>query len=451
MTTAASLRVPAPTSTPLAGIEIDDLMDAHPLSALQKYVLVLCALAVMCDGYSLQDLALTVPSLTKAWGITPASLSVALSASLLGMGIGAAVLAPLGDRYGRRAVLAGTMAIVGAASLATALADNVLQMELCRFFTGAALGASLANAYSLTADFMPRRRRASLITLAYCNTATGALVAGLLVPSLIARYGWPATFVVGGAFPLALSVALVMTGPESIKFLLHRRPRNPAIATILRNIAPGVVAETVYLRPVGQALTGSVRDLFKPRYRASTLLLWLAYAMNSFVLYLLVSWLPTLLTGAGWLPAQAIRAMAFNQVGGIVGGLSLAWLMDRFGAERTLAAGFAVNAVALLLFLVVPSGFLSWGALLLLIGACTGGSIFAIVSLAVTLYPSSILATGSGWASAIARVGAVASPLVGGALIAAGVAPTFVIAGLAVPAAIFVISMLGLQRARPPA
>ncbi len=97
--------------------------------------------------------------------------------------------------------------------------------------------------------------------------------------------------------------------------------------------------------------------------------------MNSFILYLLVSWLPTLLTGAGWLPAQAIRAMAFNQLGGIVGGLSLAWLMDRFGAERTLAIGFAINAVALLLFLVVPSGFFSWGALLLLIGACTGGSI----------------------------------------------------------------------------
>jgi len=451
MSVAISLLEPVSNPAPLSGIEIDDLIDAHPLSGLQKYVLILCALAVLCDGYSLQDLALTVPALTKAWGIAPASLSMALSASLLGMGVGAALLAPLGDRYGRRTVLAAMLAVVGASSLATAFAHNPLQMGLCRLFTGAALGASLANAYSLTADFMPRRRRASLITLAYCNTATGALVAGLLVPTVIARYGWPATFVVGGAFPLALSIALITTGPESIKFLLHRRPHNPGIANILRNIAPGVVAATVYLRPATEALAGSVRDLFKPCYRTSTLLLWLSYAMNSFVLYLLVSWLPTLLTSAGWQPAQAIRAMAFNQAGGIVGGLSLAWLMDRFGAERTLAAGFAVNAVALLLFLVVPSGFFSWGALLLLIGACTGGSIFAIVSLAVTLYPSSILATGSGWASAIARVGAVASPLVGGALIAAGVAPTHVIAGLAIPAAIFVIAMLGLRRAHPPA
>jgi AAHS family 4-hydroxybenzoate transporter-like MFS transporter len=431
-------------------VEIDDLMDAYPLSGLQKYVLILCTLAVLFDGYDLQVLALTVPALTKAWSIAPASLSLALSASLLGMGLGAALLGPLGDRYGRRTVLAATLAIVGASSLAAALAHNPLQLALCRLFTGAALGASLANAYTLAADFMPRRRRASLITLSYCNTATGALAAGLLAPVLLARYGWPATFVIGGVLPLALSVALLVTGPESIKFLLNRQPASPAIAMILRKIAPGVSADTLYLRPAAQALAGSVRDLFTRPYRAPTLLLWLGFAMNSFNLYLLVSWLPTLLTGAGWLPAQASRAMAFNQLGGILGGVSLGWLMDRCGAERTLAIGFAVNAVSLMLFLVVPSGFWSWGALLMLIGACTGGSQFAIVSLAASLYPSGILATGSGWASAVARIGAFASPLVGGLLIAVGVAPTRVIAGLAGPAVVCVISMLALSRARRP-
>ncbi len=429
-------------------VEIDDLLDAHPLSGLQKYVLVLCTLAVLFDGYDLQVLALTVPALTRAWGIAPASLSVALSASLLGMGLGAALLGPLGDRYGRRTVLAATLAVVGLSSLAAALALDSLQLALCRFFTGAALGASLANAYSLTADYMPRRRRASLITLSYCNTATGALLAGLVAPFLIARYGWPATFVLGGVLPLALSLTLLATGPESIKFLIRRRPGSPALIRILHSIAPGVPAGTVFLRPPAQVLAGSVRDLFTRPYRASTLFLWLGFAMNSFNLYLLVSWLPTLLTGAGWLPAQAIRAMAFNQVGGIVGGLSLGWLMDRFGAERMLAIGFAINAVALLLFLVVPSGFLSWGALLLLVGACTGGSQFAIVTLAAALYPSSILATGSGWASAVARIGAFASPLIGGALIKAGVAPAQVIAGLSAPAVVCVIAMLGLSRVR---
>jgi len=429
-------------------VEIDDLLDAHSLSGLQKYVLVLTSLAVLLDGYDLQVLALGVPALVKAWRIAPAALSVAQSASLLGMGLGAALLGPLGDRYGRRTVLAGTLAIVGVSSLAAAFAHDPWQLAAARLVTGAALGASLANAYVLTADFMPRQGRATLITLSYCNTATGALLASLVVPGLIARFGWPATFVVGGALPLALSALLLATGPESVKFLLHRRPADAALPRILARIAPGIAPETVYLRQPAKALAGSVVELFRPPYRSSTLFLWLGFGMNSFNLYLLVSWLPTLLTGAGWLPGQAIRAMAFNQLGGVFGGLSIARLMDRLGAERVLAAGSAINAVCLLLFLLVPSGFYSWGALLLVIGACTGGSQFAIVSLAASLYPSGILATGSGWASAIARIGAFVSPLIGGAALAAGVAPVRVLAALALPAAVCVISMLGLSWAR---
>ncbi|MEO8309078.1 MAG: MFS transporter [Pseudomonadota bacterium] len=429
-------------------IEIDDLLDSRPLSGLQIYVMVLCALAVLFDGYDLQVMALTVPALSSAWGMTPASFSLALSASLLGMGGGAAFIGPLGDRFGRRTVLAATLAVVGIFSIASAFAHNVTELAICRLFTGAALGASLANAYTLTADFMPRRRRASLITLAYCNTATGALVAALFAPYAINHYGWQAAFIVGGVLPLLLSVTLLGTAPESIKFLLHRRPQSKAIADILRRIAPAVAADTVYLTPVAKSLSGSMSDLFTRKFRAPTLLMWLGFAMNSFNLYLLVSWLPTLLTGAGWAPTQAIHAMMFNQVGGIIGGVSLAWLMDRYGAERTLAAGCLLNAVALGLFLIVPSGFLSWGALLLVIGACTGGMQFAIISLAAGLYPSSILATGSGWASAVARIGAFVAPLLGGALIAAGINPTYVIAGLAGPALICAMAMLALRRAR---
>src|ERR1700733_5017634 len=139
MSVAAPRLAPVCDSTHSVRVEIDDLMDAYPLSVMQKYVLVLCTLAVLFDGYDLQVLALTVPALTKAWGIAPAALSLALSASLLGMGLGAALLGPLGDRHGRRTVLAATLAIVGASSLPTALMHNTLQMGLCRFLTGAAL------------------------------------------------------------------------------------------------------------------------------------------------------------------------------------------------------------------------------------------------------------------------------------------------------------------------
>ena len=427
-------------------VDISDLLDARGLSGLQIYVVAICALAVLFDGYDIQVMALTIPALSAAWGVAPASFSTVFSASLLGMGIGAATIGPLGDRYGRRTVLAGTLVIVSVTTFLTAFAGSPLELTLLRFATGVGLGGSLPNAFALTADYVPRARRAGLLTMMYCNTATGALLAGLCAPYIIRHFGWQGAFYVGGVLPLLACGLLLATTPESIKFLLGRRPGDPSIRRILARIAPEVAPDTIYFRAPPRIQAGSIRDLFESRYRRQTLLLWISYVMNSFVLYLIVSWLPTLLTGSGWASDQALRAASVNSLGGIIGGLSLGWLMDRFGQERTLAVGFGVGALVLALFLVVPSAFWTWGALLLVIGCCAGGAQFALASLAAALYPSTILATGTGWASAVARIGAVASPLAGGALLAAGVAPTQVFAILAIPALICAFTMILLLR-----
>lgn len=439
------MSAPAPVRT-----EIDELFDGRPLSGLQISVIVLCALAILFDGYDVQLMALTVPVLSSAWGLPPVSFTPALSTSILGMGIGAALFAPLGDRIGRRAVLVASLVAVGASSFACATSDSTTELVLWRFVTGLGLGGSMPNAFALTSDYMPRKRRSTLLIVMYCNMATGALLASLTAPWLIGNYGWQGPFVVGGILPIAAAVLLLVAAPESLKFLLHRRPDDASIPKLLKRVAPDVDPATVYAQPPPVAVAGSIRDLLIPLYRGRTLWLWVGFAMNAFVLYLLVSWLPTLLVGAGWSNAQALQAAAFNQVGGILGGLGLAWLMNRLGAERTLVAAFAVSAVVLMGFQVVPSGFWSWGALLLLAGACFGGAQFAIPTLAAAYYPAPILATGTGWASAIARVGAFAAPLTGGALLAMKFAPPQVLSLLALPALVAGAAMFALWRRRSP-
>lgn len=426
--------------------EINELFDGRPLSGLQISVIVLCALAILFDGYDVQLMALTVPVLSSAWGLAPVSFTPALSTSILGMGIGAALFAPLGDRIGRRAVLVASLVVVGASSLACATSDTTTELVLWRFVTGLGLGGSMPNAFALTSDYMPRKRRSTLLIVMYCNMATGALLASLTAPSLIARFGWQGPFVVGGILPIVAALLLLVAAPESLKYLMHRKPGHASIRSLLQRVAPDVDPASVYAQPPPVALAGSIRDLLIPLYRRSTLWLWVAFAMNAFVLYLVVSWLPTLLVGAGWSNAQALQAAAFNQVGGILGGLGLAWLMNRFGAERTLVAAFAVSAVVLLGFQVVPAGFWSWGALLLLAGACFGGAQFAIPTLAPAYYPVPILATGTGWASAIARVGAFAAPLAGGALLAMKLPPDQVLSLLALPALVAGAAMFALSR-----
>jgi AAHS family 4-hydroxybenzoate transporter-like MFS transporter len=138
----------------------------------------------------------------------------------------------------------------------------------------------------------------------------------------------------------------------------------------------------------------------------------------------------------------------FNQAGGILGGIFLGVLMDRLGGERILLGGFLLSAASLILFLVAPSGFWTWGALLLIIGACIGGAQFALPSLGTHYYPAAILATGTGWGSAAARGGAVVAPLLGGALLERGVPTQQLLTLLAVPALIAAVAMLGLARTR---
>ena len=106
---------------------------------------------------------------------------------------------------------------------------------------------------------------------------------------------------------------------------------------------------------------------------------------------------------------------------------------------------FAIGALVLALFRIAPSTLWTWGALVLIVGCCTGGAQFALTSLVASAYPSTILATATGWASGIARVGGVVSPLAGGALIGAGVHPT-ILSMLALPALICSAAMILLSR-----
>jgi MFS transporter, AAHS family, 4-hydroxybenzoate transporter len=433
-------------TTPASRIEINDLLDGLPLSRLQVRVIVLCTLAVLFDGYDMQLMALTVPALAGQWGVPAVAFTVALSSSILGMGLGAAMLAPLGDRFGRRMVLVASLVVVAAGSFGCATAGNTAELVIWRFLTGVGLGGSMPNAFALTADYMPRARRATLLIAMYCNTATGALLASLISPWLINRFGWQGPFLVGGVLPLGAALLLLVAAPESLKFLLHRRPGHLSIRMLLARVAPDVDPELVYARPPPVATAGTLRDLLTPLYRQRTLWLWLGFGMNAFILYLVVSWLPTLLVGAGWTRTQALQAVAFNQVGGILGGLSLAWLMDRLGAERTLVASFLLCAVVLIGFQVAPQGFWTWGFLLLLVGACIGGAQFAIPTLTAAYYPAPILATGTGWASAIARGGAFVAPLTGGALLAQGMTTSRVLSLLALPALIAAAALFVLAR-----
>jgi AAHS family 4-hydroxybenzoate transporter-like MFS transporter len=81
-------------------IALADLIDRRPMSAVQMWVAALCAAALFVDGYDIQVMALAVPSLSAAWSLPPSNFGYALSAVVLGITVGSAVLGPLSSWAG---------------------------------------------------------------------------------------------------------------------------------------------------------------------------------------------------------------------------------------------------------------------------------------------------------------------------------------------------------------
>lgn len=437
----AAVPVAAHSEAPL---ELSELIDRRAMSVAQVMVVVLCSAMLFVDGYDIQVMALSVPSLAAGWAVPPSSFGLALTAVVIGISVGSALLGPLGDRLGRRTMLMVTMAAIGIATACTATATTADQFVVWRLVTGVALGAGIPSCAALTSEYAPLANRSFVMGCLNIASPIGAFSAGFIAPPVLDAFGWRGAFLIGGAAPLVLAVLTVFM-PESLKFLIARRPADPRIATILRRIAPDVDPAAVSVRPASEqpkgSLLGPVTRVFLPR----TLLLWGMLILNMFNLYVLISWLPTLLEQSGWSSAAALRGAVLIQAGGVVGGLLMSRFMDRGATRPALVAGLLLSAVSLVLFSVLPTGA-AWVALLLLTGAGVSGSQLSLNALSAAYYPPVMKATGVAWALVIGSIGGIVAPLAGAQLIDAHLSPVSILALLAIPAVVCALGVALMRR-----
>lgn len=416
--------------SPAAPAPLASDFDGRPLSALQIRVFLLCALVVLLDGYDLQAMALAVPTLAGDWHLQAQVFSTALAASLLGLGLGSAFIAPLGDRLGRRPLLLGGLAVILVTSLGATTAATTWQLTLWRLLIGLGLGVCQSNASALTAEYAPLARRATIMTAMGVCVALGAVLAGVTAPQVLAAGGWRGLFLVGAALPLLALLASAVGLPES-----------PAILAK----AASIVAPAAKQQAAGSGSGGTLGALLRPPYRERTLRLWLVYGLSAMLLYFLISWLPVFLIAAGWSPSQAPRGIALLQFGGIAGSLIQAWLVDRRRTITALVGAYSVTLITALLF-AIPGTAPAWPVLLVFMGSGVAGVMMSIIALGAIFYPPQIRVTGFGWAGAVTRVGAVLGPLAGGWIIAAGVSPRITLGLVAVPSVLCILGTLAMRR-----
>ena len=289
--------------------------------------------------------------------------------------------------------------------------------------------------------------RATMIMIVGVGFTAGAAIGGFIAAALIPSYGWQSVFYFGGAIPLALAVAMFIGLPESLQLMVLRNKSRAKLAAWANRIDPAAGAtETSHFIVHEQSKKGvPVLHLFREGRAAATLLFWVVNFMNLLNLYALASWLPTVVSGAGYSTQTAVLVGTILQVGGTIGTFGLAWMVARGGFVRVMSATFVIAALSIAAIgqpvLSLPMIFV----VVFIAGWCVVGSQPGLNALSGAYYPTAVRSTGVGAGLGIGRIGAIVGPVIGGLFMAAQWSTRDMFLAAAVPAAISAVAMFALR------
>ena len=369
-------------------------MRTNPLAVMA------CTLVALFEGVDLQAAGVAAPKLAPALGLKPAELGWFFSASTFGLMLGAAIGGWMSDRFGRKVTLLCSVLLFGILSILTGLANDIDGLIVARFFTGVGLGGALPNLLAMVAENTRLDRRRAAVGILYAGLPCGGALA-----SLVSYFGsdptdWRIIFYVGGVLPLAALLPLTKLLPANQTSVMAGK-------------------------------SGFASAVFGDRRTVTSLLLWGGFFLALLAMYLLLSWLPSLLIGRGLArPDAALVQMAFNLFGA-AGSIATGWLMDRAGRKMLVVAGiFAAAGLSVILVSSLPVSLAISLAVGGALGATVSGTQAVLYGLAPTLYPRHVRGTGVGVGVAAGRLGSAAGPMLAGLLLSAGQSPEKVLLAL---------------------
>jgi AAHS family 4-hydroxybenzoate transporter-like MFS transporter len=417
---------------------------------LQLRVVLLCALVQAFDGFDLGTIGMAAPSLSKAWGVPPPHFTIAFVMSSVGILVGALASGPLGDRLGRKPVLIWSVGFIGLFSVLSAFTWSVPTVTAMRFMTGIGIGGAMPVTVALTADYSPISRRGTLLMLMFCGNTIGGFLGGQLVAQILPIFGWQSIFLSGGIPPLVLIPFLLILLPESPRFLIAHRAEAPATQAILRQL--NVSGEAAATKLVDVAKGNPVEQLYTGGLALTTVLVWAVFFANLLNMYLFSYWMPTVLNLSGLKPEVAVFYASMFALGGILSCVLLGPMIDRFGPSKVLACSFASGVIFVLAIGLanIPVPFIAIP--ILGAGAAMIGSQLGANAMVAALYPARIRSTGVGWALGVGRLGGIAGPAIGGALLGLGLPPKQIFLCACIPALIaatctFLLTMKAARKA----
>ena len=424
----------------MRNIDVNDVIDNATVNKFHWKVLFWCTLIIVFDGYDLVIYGVVLPILMDQWDLNPYVAGLLGSSALFGMMFGAMGFGMLSDRLGRKKVIITCVVLFSVTTVINGFATTTWQFGILRFIAGLGIGGVMPNVVSLMSEYSPKKSRSTLVALMFSGYAVGGMMSAGLGIWIVPNYGWEIMFYLA-VVPMLMLPFMLKFLPESVAFLMAQKREGEA-RDILTQVAPlkHINEQDVLTVPPTTDSKAPVLELFRDGRAMSTMMFWVAFFCCLLMVYALGSWLPKLMSNAGYALSSSLMFLMVLNVGAIIGAVGGGWLADRLSLRSVLVSFFILGSGSLVLLgYESPMWFLY--ILVGIAGATTIGSQILLYAYVAQYYPTSIRSTGLGWASGIGRNGAIVGPLLGGALLAMALPHQMNFLALAVPGAIATVAI----------
>ena len=388
-------------------------LDRLPIGAFHTRVLWLVGLGMFFDSFDNTLSSSVLAAMLKSGWSTLQLNSIFMSATFVGLTIGAALAGWLSDKFGRRFAYQFNLAIFGGMALLSALAPSMPWLIAARFIMGIGMGAEYVMGYGLVIEFVPPSHRGRYLGKLALIGGSGVFVTAVVATFIIPWIGWRPMFVIGGVGTLWVWW-MRRHLPESPRWL-ERVGRHAEAEQIMQAIEKEAGVTTplpsVPQAPAKEPHWTPLSTLFSRAVIRRTLLAIIVNVVCLFGSYSLTGWMPTFFIKQGMSVTHSLGFSAAMMGGWIAGPLFLSYVSDRMG-RRTAIMLFA--AICACLGAVYP--FLTSATTIILCGFLLVSSvaIFLTLGLGMTpeMFPTEYRFRGGGVAQMFGRLGLIGSPFI---------------------------------------
>ncbi|MFF9559192.1 MFS transporter [Streptomyces albus] len=413
---------------------------------VQGRIFVIGGLGYLFDAWDIALNGFLMPLLGAHFSLGMGARGLVATANLVGMAVGAVVWGAVADRVGRKKAFSATLLVFAAFSVLGALSPTYEVFLVFRFLAGVGLGGCIPVDYALVSEFSPKKHRGRILTALDLWWPIGVTLCGLVSTALIPLAGNWRWMLATMVLPALLLFWVRRGVPESPVYLTRRGREAEARAVIDDLVARTGATPRPYVIPAPEPDPGpgGLRagvDQFRRLWGHSariTSVAWLLFVTIMLVYYAALTWMPSILKEEGYGETVSYTSTTLMSAVGIAGVVASTWLVDVVGRKRLIGFSAPVATAALVVFALVLQvrtaalvGIAVFGFLIQL-------AIPALYAYVSELYPTTLRASGFGWASSVSRVSTGFAPMLFGSLMwpLLGLPLTFAVLGVVVLAAV---------------